>query len=375
MLEKIFGCVRFLWNKKVAAFNQQDHGPNFSNATIKQLKVTYTFLSEVPYDSLDQKARDFEEFKSQYFSKTRKKVINRPKFKSKGKSNDSFRLSVNGFKIKNGEIHIAKLGKLNVVFDRRWKGIPKSITVSRNRSGQYFVSVLVPEEMKLKQRTGRSIGIDLGLTDLCTFSDGTKISNPKWFREIQSELARQQRHLSRKQKGSIRYEKQRIKVAKLYQKVTNQRNFIHHNLSTWLVENYDIICMEDLNIAGMKSLFGKSVSDAAWSSLVQMIQYKCDWYGKTFQQVDRWYASSKLCNHCGHKFKELGLKDRGWTCKQCGTHHDRDINAADNILKKGILDLYGFTSEEYSDYKRREELRPSEVSLPKASSVKRLFSK
>jgi putative transposase len=374
-LNQTFGCVRFIWNQYTASFNQKNEGPNFAKATIKQLKEIFPFLKDVAYNALEQKAMDFIETKKQFFSKNRKTRLGRMKFKKKGISRDSFRLSVNGFKIKSGEIHVAKIGKLKIRKDREWKGTPKSVTVSKNKCNQYFVSILVEETLELKQNTGRSIGIDLGLKDLLIASSGMKISNPRWFRKSQTKLKRTQQHLSRKSKGSNRYNKQRLKVAKIHQKITNQRNFVYHNLSIWLVNNYDTIIMEDLNVRGMikNRKLSKSISDAAWSTLVEMIKYKATWYGKTFHQIDRFYPSSKTCSCCGHKLDSLELSVREWACSNCGTIHDRDLNAAKNILNKGLSDLYDLTSDELADYRRREELSP-EVAIPTASSLKRLFS-
>jgi putative transposase len=259
--------------------------------------------------------------------------------------------------------------------DREFSGVVKNVTISKNKANQYFASILVEETIELKQNTGRSIGIDLGLKHLCIMSNGMKIENPRWFRENQSKLKRAQQHLSRKVKGSSRYEKQRLKVARSYLKLSNQRNWVYQNLSTWLVNNYDTICMEDLNIKGMikNRKLAKSISDASWSTLVSMISYKANWYGRSFQKIDRWYPSSKTCSNCGHKETDMGLHVRDWVCSSCSATHDRDLNASVNILNKGLDDLYGFSSEELSDYKRREELRPS-VEIPNASSLKRLVS-
>jgi putative transposase len=262
-----------------------------------------------------------------------------------------------------------------MVVDRKFSGEARSVTLSKNKCGQYFVSVLVLEDVELKQNTGRSIGIDLGLKDLLILSSGMKIANPRWFRESQSKLKRAQQHFSRKTKGSKRYEVQRVKVAKIYQKVTLQRQFVYHNLSSWLVDNYDTIVLESLKVKNMikNRKLAKSIQDASWSTLVSMIEYKSNWYGRAFHKIDTWYPSSKTCSSCGHKLDQLELSVREWTCPDCGEIHDRDLNAATNILHKGLDDLYGITSAELTEYRRGEAIRP-EVSLPKAASVKRLVS-
>lgn len=262
---------------------------------------------------------------------------------------------------------------MKMIVDRKFTGTPRSVTVSRNKSNQYFISVLVEEDIVVKPPIRRTIGIDLGFIDFVTLSNGMKINNPRWFRESQSKLAVNQRHLSRKIKGSNRYNKQKLKVARIHNKISNQRKWFHHNLSTWLVDNFDTIVCEDLNIAGMKKLFGKSASDAGLSSFVSMLDYKSKWHFRSFHKVDRFYPSSKTCSCCGHKLESLNLSIREWSCPSCDTIHDRDLNAATNILNKGLDDLYGLTSEELSDYKRGEVVRP-EVDSLKASSMKRLAS-
>lgn len=260
--------------------------------------------------ALQQKRMDWMEYKKQFFNKSRKSKLGRPSFKKRG-SNDSFRIpgqkcGSKQIDLEAGKIKLPKMTQIKMVVDRKFTGTPKSVTVSKNKANQYFVSILVEEELELKQNTGRSIGIDLGLTHLCIMSNGMKIENPRWFRETQSKLKKAQRHLSRKTKGSNRYNRQRIKVAKIYQKISNQRNFVYHNLSTWLVSNYDTVCLENLAVKNMvkNKKLSKSISDASWSILVGMIAYKSNWYGKTFQKIDRFYPSSKTCSCCGTKFVE-----------------------------------------------------------------------
>jgi putative transposase len=336
-------------------------------------------MNDVISYALQQKRLDFDETKKQYFNKKRKVKLGRMKFKSKHSNRDSFRIpgQALGFSacvdFDLGTIKLPKMSPMKIVIDRKFTGTLKSATISRNPSGQYFVSVLVEEEIELKRNTGRSIGIDLGLTHLAILSNGTKIENPRWFRESQAKLKKAQQHLSRKTKGSNRREKQRKKVAKIHQKIVNQRSWFHHNLSSWLVVNFDVICMEDLSVKNMvkNHCLSKSISDAGWSSLISMIAYKSNWYGRTFHQIDRWEPTSKTCGCCGVKTENMYLSIREWTCTSCGTSHDRDINAAVNILNTGLKDLYSLTSDELADYRRREAVSP-EVEIPMASSMKRL---
>jgi putative transposase len=380
-LSQNFGCVRLLWNKLVANFNSwSSTGPNqiMSEKSLKD-NPDFDFLNDVISYALQQKRIDFDETKKQYFNKKRKVKLGKMQFKSKSSKRDSFRIpgQALGFSacvdFDLGTIKLPKMSPVKIVIDRKFTGTLKSATVSRNPSGQYFVSVLVEEDIEPKQNTGRSVGIDLGLTHLAILSNGIKFENPRWFRENQTKLKKAQQHLSRKTKGSNRRKKQRIKVAKIHQKIANQRSWFHHNLSSWLVSNFDVICTEDLAVKNMvrNHKLSKSISDAGWSSLISMISYKSNWYGRTFHQIDRWYASSKTCGCCGAKAEAMDLSIREWVCGSCGANHDRDINAAVNILNTGLSDLYSLTSAELADYRRREEVRP-EVDLPKASSMKRL---
>jgi putative transposase len=380
-LDRNFGAVRFLWNQFVSSFNSYNVGPVLPENE-KILKDRHPWMHDVISYALQQKRMDWFEFKKQFFNKKRKVKLGRPSYKKRGVSNDSFRLpgaciGFNaGVNFAKGTIKLPKMTPLKVIYDRRFSGQLRSVTLSKNKCNQYFVSILVEETIEVKPGTGRSIGIDLGLKHLCILSNGMKIDNPRWFRETQAKLKRAQQHLSRKTKGSNRRERQRLKVAKLHLKVANQRRDFQHNFSSWLVNNYDTIITEDLNVKGMvkNRKLAKSISDASWSTLVGMIAYKSNWYGRSFHKIDRWYPSSKTCSSCGHKENNMGLHVRDWKCPSCGVEHDRDLNAALNILHKGLDDLYGFkTSEELSDYRRGEGLRP-EVVMPKAPSLNRLVS-
>jgi putative transposase len=215
------------------------------------------------------------------------------------------------------------------------------------------------------------------LKDLFITSDGDVVNNPRWFRENQSKLTRAQKHLSRKTKGSNRYNKQRIKVAKCHEDIANQRSYFIHNMTTSLVRSYDVIVTEDLNIAGMKkSKLGKSISDASWSEFIRQLEYKSSWYGKSFVKIDRFYPSSQICSSCGHKDGKKELDIREWVCSNCGVEHDRDLNAATNVLLKGYSDLTGLSindsSAELVDYRRGGDVSLFDASHHLASSVKRL---
>ena len=379
-----FGCVRFVWNKLVANFNSwtHEHTPTKLNEKILKDAPEFAFLNESISYALQQKRIDFEQTKNQFFNKKRKTKLGRMRFKKKGVSRDSFRIPGANLPKKNsricadGKLYLYKMdGPLKVVIDRPFSGEIKSITISKNKVGQYFVSVLFEEEVELKQNTGRSVGIDLGLKDLAILSNGMKIANPRFLRKSQSKIKRAQRCLSRKQKGSQRYLKQRFKLARAHLKVANQRKFVHHNLSTWLTDQFDTIIMEDLAVKNMvkNRKLAKSISDASWSDLVRMIEYKSMWYGRTFHKINRWTPSTKMCNACGHVLESISLDVREWTCPECRTTHDRDLNAAQNIHDIGFREIYDLSSDELAEYKRGELVRPK-AAMPKADSMKRLVS-
>jgi putative transposase len=216
----------------------------------------------------------------------------------------------------------------------------------------------------------------LGIKDLMVLSNGQAINNPKWFRKNQANLKKSQKHLSRKTKGSNRYNRQRIKIAEIHEFITNSRNYFLHNVSTALVRTFDVISVEDLNVSGMlkNRKLSKSISDAAWSTFVTMLEYKCNWYGKVLVKINRFFPSSKTCSKCGHKEDKMPLSVREWTCSSCGCQHDRDLNASINILKEGWRSLTDkeLSSAEYADYGRGAELRLNGDSHHLASAVKRL---
>lgn len=345
-LNQNFGSVRFLWNKLVENWNNYDtenFDKSLSEKTLKD-QEEYSWMKRVISYALQQKRLDFVETKKQFFNKKRKTKIGSPKFKKRG-NRESFRIPAQALSSKlidydSSRIFLPKIKSgIKIVLDRTYDGKVKSVTVSKNPSGQFFISILVEETGPINfPSTGKSVGIDLGLKEHVTTSDGQKFSSPKALRKNQARLKRIQQALSRKKKGSKRRNKARIKVAKLHQKISDIRK--HHNnvLSKCLVSEYDFIALESLNVAGMvkNHCLAKSISDAGWSQLVTMIDYKSKWYGKTMVKIDRFFPSSKTCSCCGHKMKEMDLSVRDWRCAKCGATHDRDVNAAINILDEGF---------------------------------------
>jgi putative transposase len=356
-LGKTFGCVRFIWNNLVSNFNKDKDfiGPKMTENE-STLKDYHDWLKEVPAVALQQKTKDFIEDKNQYFKSTKGKragkKLGRPNFKKRG-NNESFRISgaasyefTSFSDIESGYIKLPKMAPMKIVAHQKFTGKVKNITVSKTPSNQYFVSILVEEDIGLKGMTHREVGIDLGLSDLIITSNGHKFQRvSKQLEKTNRLLKKAQKKLAKKTKGSNNYTVQRVKVAKLYAKVTQIRTNYYHNISSWLVSNYDAIYLENLNVNGMlkNRCLSRAISEASWSTLVGMIKYKSNWYGKNVHQIDRFFPSSKTCSCCGTKIDKLPLSMREWTCESCGTQHDRDLNAAQNIKNQGQLDCYNKT--------------------------------
>ena len=349
LLNKTFGCVRYAWNQNVANFNTYDKETNpkpiFKTST--ELRNEIDWMTEVSAAAIQQKEIDFKEFKKQLFNTKRKSKLGFPKFKKKS-NRQSYRLPNQKFKVLKNKIQLEKIGKIKMVIDRNLPNCKfMSVTISKNPSGEYYASVLIEQEIKHKPKTNREVGIDLGVKTFSTQSDGIEICNPKYFSKNQAKLKRLQQHFSRKQKGSNRREKCRIKITKLHQKIVNQRDWFLHNYSTRLINKYDFIFIEDLGVKTMleSKLMSKEISDVSWSKFINMLIYKADWYGKTVHKVDRFYASSKTCG-CGVKNQDLKLTDREWVCGSCGSINQRDLLAAENILKEGRRSLGDITNVE-----------------------------
>lgn len=366
LINKTFGCVRKVWNTLLA---KNIEGYEFEGKSWKQdynttiVKRDFEFMSEVSAASLQQKSRDLKETYSQWFKsvtgKRKGKALGYPKFKKKGVK-DSYRLPNQKFKIfqKDNLIQLEKIGKVVCKFPDQ---IPENgkllnVTVSRSSSGKYFASVAVEQQIEKLSLTGKKIGIDLGLKDLMTLSNGVVVKRTNYQRESQSKIKKAQQHLSRKTKGSNRYNKQKIKLAKLTEKVANKRSWFTHNTTKALVKDYNFISVETLSsqdMQGHKNI-NKVLSEVSLYEVVRQLEYKCKFYGKTFVKVNKWFASSQLCCECGEQNKEIkNLDIRAWQCHSCGVIHHRDHNAAINILKQGFKAWCVKTkSGESLDYKR-----------------------
>jgi putative transposase len=339
LLNKTFGCVRVVWNHNVEVFNKFDKNQTeqLQPLTSTQLKQKFGWMSEVSAAALQQKEMDFKTFKKNYFSKSRKKKIGRASFKNRD-SNQSYRLPNQKFILRENTIQLEKIGKVKLVLDRAVPTDCKfmSVTISKNKCGQFFASVLVECEILAKPKTGKFIGLDIGIKTFLTGNDGFTVENPQFFRESQAELKQAQRHLSRKKKDSSRRKKAKLKVARIHNKIANRRKHFIQEKTTEIINLYDFIGIEDLNVAGMvkNHKLAKSISDASFGEFYATLSYKAAWYGKEVFKVDRWFASSKTCSCCGWKNQNLTLSDRVFECLACGLKKDRDLNASENILKE-----------------------------------------
>ena len=311
---------------------------------LKYLKEDLPWLKEADSTALQSTLRDLDDSFKRFFPKQN----GRPKFQKK-QSDQSYTAKMNISIAGHNQLKLPKLGIVHCHISKIPSGRIMSATVRRTASGRYFVTLKVKEFVHTLPETGNSVGIDLGLKDLAILSDGTKYDSPHPLKQYEKKLAREQRKLShmreiakkqhRKLSDCRNYQKQRIKVARIHEKIANIRQDFLQKLTTELVRKYDVICIEDLNVAGMvkNHHLAKAVEDACFSELVRELQYKADWYGRTVQKVSRWYPSSQTCHVCGcvnPVMKDLSVRE--WTCPECGTHHDRDINAAINIKTEGL---------------------------------------
>ena len=345
LIQKTFGCTRFVYNyylnkrKEMYENDKTTFTYNMCSKDLTTLKKELEWLKEPDKDSLQKALKDLDVAYQKFF----KEHTGYPKFKSKKNRYKSYRTSCtnNNIRFENKHIKLPKLGLVKI----RDKQIPQgkilNATISQEPNGHYYCSLCCTEvEFEQLPKTNKNVGIDLGMCYLAILSDGIKIENPQFYEQSEKKLAKLQRELSRKTIGSARWEKARLKVAKLQKHIANQRNDFLQKLTTTIISNYDVISIEDLDVKSMKEtdskIRNKRVGDVSWSEFRRMLTYKSQWYGKTLSVIDRYYPSSQICHVCGHRDGKKSEDIRNWICPNCHSELDRDINAAINILNEGL---------------------------------------
>ena len=349
LLARTFGCVRLVYNHyleaKTKSYEETGNSLSYTKcaADLVAFKNEKPFLREVDSIALQQALRHLDTAFQNFF---RDKKVGYPKFKSRKQCHDSYSSVCvnNNIRLERGTLVLPKVGKVRI---KQHRIIPegyvlKSVTVSKTPTGKYYASVLFEYEADIQPvKPATIIGLDFSMHDLFVSSeDEIQVDEQflHYYRKAQDKLARQQRILAHRKKGSHRYEKQRRKVALLHEKIANQRKDYLHKLSRQIANAYDLVCVEDLNMQGMSQAlnFGKSVSDNAWGMFLRFLDYKLAEQGKMLVKVDKWFPSSKTCHECGYVLEELSLSTRNWECPVCHTVHDRDRNAAKNIKTEGM---------------------------------------
>jgi putative transposase len=344
ILARTFGCTRFAYNRMLRQRTdawyerQQRMGYHETSAALTALKKTkeHDWLNEVSSVPVQQALRHLQTAFANFFAKRAKY----PNFRRKD-GPQSAEYTTSAFKWDGAAL---KLAKMDAPLAIRWsRTLPKgakvtTVTVSKDTAGRYHISMLCDDVVSAHRVVAGKIGIDLGLTHFAILSSGEKITAPKVFRKNEAKLAKLSRRLAKKQQGSANRKKAKLKVARMHAKTGDSRRDFLHKLSTRLINENQVIAIESLSVKNMQKnrSLAKSISDASWSEFVRQLAYKAQWYGRTLVGIDKWYPSSKRCSDCGHNVAKMPLHIRAWTCPQCGSIHDRDINAARNVLAAGL---------------------------------------
>ncbi|AEH60690.1 transposase, IS605 OrfB family [Methanosalsum zhilinae DSM 4017] len=346
MISQHIGASRFIYNwaleNKIKSYEAEGNSiSRFAlNKMIPELKIEHVWLKNINSQSLQGATLNLDNAFTKFFRE--KKGF--PKFKSRKNPVQSFSVPQH-YKVdfENNKIKLPKIGWINAKLHRRYEGKEKTATVSRTSTGKYYISILIDDEkenpVNKSFNIDTTVGVDVGIKDFAITSIGEKIDNPKYLKNSMKRMKVLQKRLSKKKKGSANRQRAKLAVAKLHEKIANQRNDFQHKLSSKLISENQAVALETLNVSGMlkNHCLTQSIADASWSSFVKKLEYKAEWYGKTILRIGRFEPSTKICNVCGYHNGKLTLTDRKWQCPDCKTNHDRDINAAINI-KKFALD-------------------------------------